>query len=174
MKTLFSLLLTLMIAFAANSQSLKKPGAAKIVRQRITAESVNPAAFAGDEYKYVDDEAAVNVTREAEGKNLRVTVTVVFRLATSERGQARQEVLMLGGYEGDTWQKVTAESHSILLGGAKLTTIEEYRVYYYAGVATLVASMDAKTSLLGRQALNRGVRFVKLAYEQGEKIKIEK
>src|SRR5262249_18078805 len=155
--TMNHLLIALTFIIAFQAQPAKKPVGPKNTRPRV-AVVPGPERITGDKFQYVDDEAAVTVVRLMEGKKiLRASIYIDFKLATSERGQSRQEVLMLTGAESDAWQTVTSEEHRIVIGGPKKDTIESYRVNYYANHAK-IASMDTKTGFLGKQAEDRALR----------------
>lgn len=129
-----------------------------------------PERSALERFVYKDDEAMVIVSRQTGPGILRVSISVGFKMATSERSQSRQEAMMIGA-ECDAAQTVNMETHFIVIGGPKMDRVESYRVTYYASGEnpTKVASMDAKTSLLGAQAERRALRFIRLAYERGER-----
>jgi hypothetical protein len=141
-------------AFGQSSEKRGKPHEKPL--PKVTLEKI----------EYSDDEVRVSVYREMLYERVRrVSMRIDHVGATSDREEARGDVLMLAGVE--VWNTVDRETHDITIDADG--KMESYKVRYYAG-RDFVASRDVLNSpVFGESAGKRGARLYKLAIAKGER-----
>ena len=122
-----------------------------------------------DRFSLSDDDAYITsaLWSDVKGKPRYVRVNINYRIPSSDREAAQNDVFSMGGNFEES-RKVDSEAHDIELDAGG--NIKKYEVKYYNG-GRLVAKRDllASYAWVAKPIQERGVKYHRRALDEGEK-----